>query len=369
MAQELYNVVFYGEIGRQHTREEAQQKLAQLFKCSVQQAERFFTGKKIIIKAKADHQAALKYQRVFEQAGTICHIEVLEIESKMTCPKCGFKQDKSEECIHCGIIIKHYLKSHPESKPGTEKKEGMMICPKCGTEQEEAKRCSYCGVFIKNYLKAHGRESERQESRKPKGEYRQITQHTHHKQKEFPEPSTTDRIFSKLVARVIGVLLVIGISGIIGFYTTQEQFVSGPSDEFGLKKPRGWVMESDLNNEADIQIANAKNEGYLVVMSELKVDFENFITYRMHSNLTRKFLRDSVLNYREVSGPTEILIGSMKGVQYEITGSVDGLNMKYLHTTLEGRKYFHQISAWSLISKYDSNKPAFDKILESFYEY
>jgi hypothetical protein len=58
----------------------------------------------------------------------------------------------------------------------------------------------------------------------------------------------------------------------------------------------------------------------------------------------------------------------MKGVQYEITGSVDGVRIKYLHTTLEGKKYFHQIIAWSLTSKYDSNKATFDKILDSFYE-
>ncbi len=58
----------------------------------------------------------------------------------------------------------------------------------------------------------------------------------------------------------------------------------------------------------------------------------------------------------------------MKGVQYEITGSVDGIRIKLLHTTLAGDKYFHQLVAWSLISQYDENRPTFDKILHSFYE-
>ena len=159
MARERHNVVFYGKIGRQHTLEEAKHKLAKLFKCSIQQTEKFFTGRKIIIKSNVDYDAALKYQRVFERAGTICHIETID-DPLMTCPKCGFEQNKAEECIHCGIVIRHYLKNHPEDLQQTWKKESMMICPKCGTEQEESKRCSHCGVYIKNYLKTHEKELE-----------------------------------------------------------------------------------------------------------------------------------------------------------------------------------------------------------------
>ncbi len=127
-------------------------------------------------------------------------------------------------------------------------------------------------------------------------------------------------------------------------------------------------MEEDLNEEADIQIANSAKEGYFIVISEFKSDFEKNVDYKKHSALTRSLVKETLIHYHEVSGPTYVKVNGMKGVQYEITGSLEGVKIKYLHTTLEGRKYFHQLIAWSLPSKYDMNRPTFDRILNSSYE-
>ena len=45
-----------------------------------------------------------------------CTMDEIRKEETMTCPKCGLKQQKSEECIRCGIIIKKFLDNAAKQK-------------------------------------------------------------------------------------------------------------------------------------------------------------------------------------------------------------------------------------------------------------
>ena len=36
-------------------------------------------------------------------------------KDKISCPKCGFKQEPAEECLKCGIIFKKLIKNLPEA--------------------------------------------------------------------------------------------------------------------------------------------------------------------------------------------------------------------------------------------------------------
>lgn len=191
---------------------------------------------------------------------------------------------------------------------------------------------------------------------------------TPHATKRFTEPSPAGQFFSRIAARIVGGLLVVAIALGVGYYSTREHVVKSDNEALRITKPRGWVVDNDLNDEADIQISNESKEGYFIVISEVKTDFEQYMNYEKHSALTRGFVRDALFDYQEISGPTAVEINHMKGVQYEITGSIDGLKIVYLHTTLEGTRYFHQLIAWSLPSTYTENKPVFDKITQSFYE-
>lgn len=376
MATTQYHVVFYGEIEPGHSIEDVKRNLSTRFKLNAQQLEQIFSKNPALIKANTDQQTALKYQAAFRQAGAICHLEAVEEVSDdsiskaqeqqfMICPKCGLEQEQAEGCARCGIIVKQYLKSHPEKATEYARDTGMMLCPKCGFEQKETPRCRQCGVFIKNYLKMQEKQAQKDQAEdENEYEYDEKQYNT----KDFSEPSAAGRFFSKVLARLVGVAIVIAIAGLFGYCSTREKVVSSGNDRFHLTKPRGWDVETDLNEEADIQIANERKEGYFIVLSDRKLDFESYVDYKKHSALTRGYVEEFLLSYREASGPTYIMVNGMKGVQYEVTGSVDGVLVKYLHTTLEGDRYFHQLIGWSLQSMYDSNRSTFDKILNSFYE-
>jgi hypothetical protein len=128
MSEQLYKVIFEGEILQGCQVQEVKRALAKLYNKSEDQVERFFSGKRLTVKKDVDYQTAMKYVKAYERAGAVCKVEeikthtglehplTMEKESEkprqqddiMVCPKCQFEQAPSEECIRCGIIISKY---------------------------------------------------------------------------------------------------------------------------------------------------------------------------------------------------------------------------------------------------------------------
>ena len=51
---------------------------------------------------------------------------------------------------------------------------------------------------------------------------------------------------------------------------------------------------------------------------------------------------------------------------YEIEGFFQQTRIKYLHTTIAGRRAFHQVLAWATHSRYD--RESFERVLNGFSE-
>jgi hypothetical protein len=65
----------------------------------------------------------------------------------------------------------------------------------------------------------------------------------------------------------------------------------------------------------------------------------------------------------------EILdISGNHALRYQLTGSMDGLNLVYWHVTIETEDHYHQMLFWSLKSKFSKNQDDFDAAIKSFKE-
>jgi hypothetical protein len=130
--------------------------------------------------------------------------------------------------------------------------------------------------------------------------------------------------------------------------------------------PETWKVDNELHDTAELQASNRAGEEYLIVLSESKEDFQN-MTLEKHSETTRTTFLKS-LTEPTVSEPTTLTINGLPALQYEIHGSINNLNVIYLHTTIESPKNFHQLIAWTLRSRFQKNKPELQQVINSFKE-
>ena len=129
--------------------------------------------------------------------------------------------------------------------------------------------------------------------------------------------------------------------------------------------PSHWEV-LELNDAAEIEVGNEKDEAYLIVLNELKDDLYGW-NLDKHSRVTLGSLLGG-LTFPTVTGPKSITVNGSPAVQYEIRGAAEGRNIVYIHTTVDGPKYFSQILAWTLASKADAVKPQLMKAIGTFKE-
>jgi hypothetical protein len=77
MSQPSYEIVFYGNLVEGFSIDETKKHVAQLFKTNVDQVERMFTGKRVVIRNKLDQDTALKYIVAMQKRGAACQIEAM----------------------------------------------------------------------------------------------------------------------------------------------------------------------------------------------------------------------------------------------------------------------------------------------------
>jgi hypothetical protein len=138
--------------------------------------------------------------------------------------------------------------------------------------------------------------------------------------------------------------------------------------EVGLAQvtlPTGWIPASDLNDGSWLQALDPLRNRYLIVISESREDFDPAMDVQEHSSRTRAALAGSV-RVLAVRGPQERQVGEFKAVQYELDALSDRTMLTYLHTTVEGRRAFHQVLAWATRSWFD--RPTFERLLDGFAE-
>lgn len=142
------------------------------------------------------------------------------------------------------------------------------------------------------------------------------------------------------------------------------QSVKSSETNLTLQFPKSW-KEYELNEIATIQMANMAKEQYFVIIEETAGDFTDDFTVGDYTNIIMENMM-AVVETEEDPVINDVKIGeNIDAKQFEMTGAVEKVKVKYLVTCAEVDGYFCQIIAWSLQSKYDKNKPVFEEIINS----
>jgi hypothetical protein len=132
-----------------------------------------------------------------------------------------------------------------------------------------------------------------------------------------------------------------------------------------IKLPVRWRAAASLNDQAAIQATDPFRQRFAVVISEPREDFDVTVDLSDHAGRTLTQLADS-LRLVAINGPSERTVQGCRALQFEVEGYHQGVRLVYLHTTIEGRRAFHQVLAWSTRSSYD--RKLFDEIVDGFEE-
>ena len=138
--------------------------------------------------------------------------------------------------------------------------------------------------------------------------------------------------------------------------------------ELGLASitlPARWRAATALNDQAAIQASDPFRQRFAVVISEAREDFDVTVDLSDHAGRTLTQLSDS-LRLVAINGPIERTIQGCRALQFEVEGYHQGVSLVYLHTTIEGRRAYHQVLAWSTRSAYD--RKVFDDVVDGFEE-
>lgn len=75
MSEELYEVVFYGEIVEGAELDQVKAKVAAMFKADAAKLAQLFSGKRVVIKKNIDQATANKYKSALQNAGAQCEVK------------------------------------------------------------------------------------------------------------------------------------------------------------------------------------------------------------------------------------------------------------------------------------------------------
>ena len=159
-----------------------------------------------------------------------------------------------------------------------------------------------------------------------------------------------------------------GLFYYVGLSASTWKPVVSKSGRVQVSVPGTWTTQTNLNDEADLQVANRFNEGYLIVISDPKIDFAPEFTLQDFAELTVKTMVERLDRGRIASGPTPTTINGRPAIRHEIHGFSNRVNVIFYHASVEGRDTYHQVLAWTLPSQEDKQKPVLERALASFME-
>lgn len=150
----------------------------------------------------------------------------------------------------------------------------------------------------------------------------------------------------------------------------QATFLTATDGKSEIKLSPGWLNDPELNDKAQIQASNRSRQMYLIVLVQNRRDLGKMTTTE-YSKITQGYLTRR-LEKSQVTGPTAVRqIGNTLAyptVQYEVRGSLNKIDVVYLHTVVETPTRFVQILAWTPPTAFEQNQPEMQQMIQSFRE-
>lgn len=178
-------------------------------------------------------------------------------------------------------------------------------------------------------------------------------------------PGRASKVFTVFVLLLaIGFIVYVSIYAFMRFFSESLKIVSSTADQVQVAVPPSWILQPKLHNDAILAVTNSSKELYLIVLSENKSDFPDLNLEKYAQKAKDRLISNLKSPYTAVR--RNFIIHNNSAIQYEIRGLSEGMDVAYLHTSVEHSRNYYQILAWTLRSKFNEKKEHLQRIIQSF---
>lgn len=119
--------------------------------------------------------------------------------------------------------------------------------------------------------------------------------------------------------------------------------------------------------DSTLVICDEPGDVWIMVITETKEELR-MISLSQFAELVTNQIISNLSEVVSVSDPIQTTLSGHAAIQYEIQGEIDGDSVTYLHTSVEGKRHYHQIVGFTLTEQKLNDKIQLQQIIESFKE-
>ncbi len=181
------------------------------------------------------------------------------------------------------------------------------------------------------------------------------------------EPATPVKTF------IIGMGILVGL-GVVG-YALYSKVPSNFESSDGLVQITAPMLWDDMTRykatmqmeDSTLVICDGSGDVWVMVITDIKAEL-GMMSLSQFAEICTEQLIFNLSEVVSVGDPIQATLNGYAAVQYEIQGIVDGDRVTYLHTSIEGKRHYHQVIGFTLSAQKLSDKVQLQQIIESFKE-
>jgi hypothetical protein len=156
------------------------------------------------------------------------------------------------------------------------------------------------------------------------------------------------------------------------------KLITVKKEDYSMGIPSFMTETTTLHEDASLQFMNMFQEAYVIVIEESRDQFitamqdadlyDSTTTVIMNYANTQLQLTGSKLNVASRGDVKTIRVNGLIGASAEMDATLEGVPspISYFMTFYEGKNNLYMVMAWTLQSKKEQHREAFDKMARSF---
>jgi len=145
----------------------------------------------------------------------------------------------------------------------------------------------------------------------------------------------------------------------------QPKVLTSTAGDCQLTVPGLWQTATGLHDDAIIQASYTLGDVHVIVLPDERQDFADTLTLDKFTKIIRDDLPTRFQD-AQLTEPVATNINMLEAREFEVSGTVENIKVKYMYATVSSHNRFYQVIVWTTPSRYERNKSDMTNVVHSF---